>query len=177
MVLNFKPLSQTIFNNIELDFFFNTGIEFFQYRILRVQQWDISNGRRGDLTAQQRNTETMHFTAIKRGSCTQPQPGNKWGLETGQGAVAKWDFSNGIFQWHIRHFECKRAMASQDLPRNTVQDESWDMETTRCTGTMDCHNGSFKNKACSHTATIAIYSNTWSENLQTHIFILLFFRV
>lgn len=68
----------------------------------------ISNGRRGDLTAEQRNKKTdgsctkrfMYSVAIKRGSCTQPQPGNKWGLETGQGAVAKWDFSNGIFQWH-----------------------------------------------------------------------------
>ena len=29
MVLNFKPLSQTIFNNIELDFFSIQGLNFF----------------------------------------------------------------------------------------------------------------------------------------------------
>ena len=35
-VLNFKPVSSTIFNNIEHHFFFQNGDWFFQYRILRV---------------------------------------------------------------------------------------------------------------------------------------------
>lgn len=134
-------------------------------------------------TAEQRNGWFMHKEVhVQRSNQKRFMHTATTWKQMGPGDWTRCSGKVGFLKWnlpvaHIRHFECKRAMASRDLPRGIFQDESWDMETTRCTGIMDCHNGMFKNKACSHTATIAIYWNTWSENLQTHIFILLFFRV
>jgi len=115
MALTFKPLSQTIFNNIELDFFSIQGLNFFN-----IGSSGCNNGtsQTGDVETSQRNSGTQKLCISLQSKEVHAHSHNletngAWRLDKvqWQSGISQMESSSGTFatlnanvQWHHRTF-------------------------------------------------------------------------